>query len=98
MNILETITIASIISFLTLVVGILVKLIGFPDQIRKNWKRKSTYGISISFMVLSFCSYFLWTLHGIMIKDRVVTIGQGLGVITTGIILFQMFVYKNNKN
>lgn len=35
MDIFQTITFAGIIGFLTLVVGILVKVIGLPDQIRK---------------------------------------------------------------
>ena len=59
MNFIQTITFAGIISFLTLVVGILVKVIGFPDQMRKNWKRKSTVGLSTSFMILSFVAYLL---------------------------------------
>lgn len=98
MNILKTITFMGIISFLTLAIGILVKVIGFPDQIRKNYTRKSTSGLSTYFIILSFVSYFLWTIHGIMIKDKVVIIGQGLGIITTGIILLQISIYKKNKN
>jgi len=39
---MQTITFAVIVGFLTILLGILVKLVGFPDQIRQNYKNKST--------------------------------------------------------
>lgn len=94
MNIVE---IALVIGILTTVLSILVKIIGFPDQIRKNHKRKSTEGVSTSFYILSFLVYILWTLHGILEKDWVVILGQGLGIITTGAIVYQIFLYRSKK-
>lgn len=87
-----------IIGILTATLSLLTKLIGFPDQIRKNHQRKSTEGISAWFFLLSFVSYVLWTVHGILQDDWVVYMGQGLGVITTGIILWQILVYKAKKD
>jgi uncharacterized protein with PQ loop repeat len=94
---LTEITFAVIIGFLTLVVGILVKIIGFPDQFRLNFKRKSTKGVSSLFFILAFTSYLLWTIHGILQNDWVLIIGQGLGIFTTGIIVIQIIMYRNNK-
>lgn len=88
---------ALIIGFLTTVLSILVKVVGFPDQIRKNHKRKSTEGVSTSFYVLSFLVYVLWTIHGILQKDMVVVFGQGLGIITTGAIVYQIYIYRSKK-
>jgi uncharacterized protein with PQ loop repeat len=87
-----------IIGVATAVLSILVKVIGFPDQMRKNYIRKSTEGISTYFFVISFITYVLWTIHGILVKDWVVYLGQGLGIITTGIILYQIYLYRKNKN
>jgi len=87
-------TLAAIIAFLTTVLTILIKVVGFPDQIKKNYTRKSTEGISTWFYVLSFITYIMWTLHGIMQNDWVVILGQGLGIITTGIIVYQIFKYR----
>ncbi len=87
-------TFAAIIGFLTVIIAVLVKIIGLPDQIRKNYKRKSTEGISTAFFVLAFFSYLLWTLHGINQADYVLIIGQGFGVITTAIIAFQIILYR----
>ncbi len=67
-------------------IGILVKIIGLSDQIRKNHNRKSTERLSTAFMILSIIAYSLWTVHSILQKDLVLVIGQGLGILTTGII------------
>ena len=97
MDILQSITFAGIVGSLTLVVGILVKIIGLPDQIRKNYNRKSTEGLSTTFMILALISYSLWTLHGILRKDIVLIIGQGLGIFTTSIIIWQILKYRKTK-
>lgn len=91
---LFSLTFAGIIGLLTLIFGILVKVIGFPDQIIKNYKRKSTEGLSTKFIVLSVIVYLLWTIHGILQNDWVLIIGQGLGIVTTGFILFQIVLYR----
>ena len=90
-------SVAVIIGFLTTILTILVKVVGFPDQMRKNYLRKSTEGVSTSFYFLSFLTYILWVLHGIMQKDWVVILGQGLGVITTGVIVYQIIAYRKKK-
>lgn len=75
------------------------KLIGAPDQIRKNFKRKSTEGLSFLFYGFSFITYFFWALYGALREDWVVFLAHGfLGCITTGIILYQFFTYRNRKN
>lgn len=86
-----------IIGVLTVVVGILVKLLGFPDQFLKNYKRKSTEGLSSLFIVLAFVSYILWTLHGFYQKDLILILGQGVGVLTSGAILYQILIYRKKE-
>ncbi len=76
------ITFASTIAVLTVVFGILAKVIGFPDQIRKNHKRKSTDGLSTIMIVIAVIGYSLWTIHGFIKKDWVLVVGQGLGILT----------------
>ena len=94
---LQTITFAGVIGFLTLIIGILVKIVGLPHQIKKNYNRKSTEGLSSWFMVLSCVAYILWTVHGILQGDIVLVLGQGLGILTTGIILWQIFIYRKTR-
>jgi len=87
-------TFAAIIGVLTVVMGILVKVIGFPDQIRKNHQRKSTEGLSDTLMIMSVVGYSLWVIHGFLQGDWVLILGQGLGVITSGIIVCQIILYR----
>lgn len=94
---MNIVTIALIIGVMTTVLSILVKVIGFPDQIRQNYKRKSTEGVSTAFYILSFLVYMLWTAHGVLQKDWVVILGQGLGIITTGAIVYQIYIYRKKK-
>jgi len=94
-----TITFAIIIGILTVTIGILVKVLGFPHQFMKNYKKKSTEGLSTVFILLAFVSYTLWTIHGYLQNDLVLIIGQGVGILTTGMIVFQVFYYrKKNGN
>lgn len=93
-----TLTFTAIVGFLTVGLGVLVKLVGFPDQMRRNYKSKSTKGLSTAFISLSFLAYSMWTLHGILVKDMVVVVGQGLGIITTGAILVQIYIYRKSSS
>jgi uncharacterized protein with PQ loop repeat len=94
MDFVSSITFAGIIGFFTLVFGILVKVIGFPAQIKKNHERKSTEGLSTTMIVLTLLAYILWTIHGFVRNDWVLIWGQGIGIITTGIILWQIMEYR----
>ncbi len=87
-------TLLAIIGILTTVVAVLVKVLGLPDQIRKNYNRKSPDGLSSPFIVLGFISYLLWTFYGALKSDLVLVIGQGVGVITMGIIVYQIYIYR----
>ena len=87
---------AAVISFLTAAMSVGVKVFGLPDQIKSNFQRKSTTGLSTWFVFSAFISYILWTIHGIQVHDNALIIGQGLGVATTGIIVWQVFLYRTN--
>jgi uncharacterized protein with PQ loop repeat len=95
---MSNLNLAAIIGGATMVMGILVKVLGFPDQFLKNYRRKSTEGLSAIFMILTFVSYILWTLHGLFQKDLVLIIGQGAGVLTSGAIVCQLVIYKKRNH
>lgn len=80
----------AIIGVVTIAVAVLVKVIGLPDQIRKNYKRKSTEGLSTVFVLMGLLSYVLWTLYGALKHDWVVVWGQGVGMVAMGIIAWQV--------
>jgi MtN3 and saliva related transmembrane protein len=88
------------------IVGVIVaalsagsKIFGFPDQIRKTAQRKSTEGLSLTLYIISFTTYFFWAIYGALREDWVVFLAHGtLGCITTGIILWQFYMYRKNKD
>ena len=85
------------IAITTAVVSISVKLLGEPDQIRRNWRRRSADGLSPLLYALSLGSYVLWTIHGSINGDLTLVVAQAVGVITSCVILFQIFLYGRNK-
>lgn len=89
--------IIEIFSVLTLIASYAIKLIGFPEQIQKIRKAKSTEGISKILFITSFISFVLWTIYGYLKNDWVVMYGQGLGAIVGGILLFYLWKYKKPK-
>jgi len=86
---LETVVGAATVFF-----GILVKVIGIPDQIRQNFTRKSTEGVSLVNQSVGFLAYFFWTFYGLLRHDPVLIYGQALGVILTAIVLYQFALYR----
>jgi uncharacterized protein with PQ loop repeat len=90
-------TFVALTAILTAILSIAVKVIGMPDQIRNNYRRKSTDGLSNWFLICTLISYVLWVVHGWQVKDMSLVYGQGLGVIVTAIIVWQMVIYRKPK-
>jgi len=88
----------AIIGISTMIWAFVVKLVGFPSQIFKIKKNKSTKDISTAYFLIGFIAYILWTIHGLIKHDIVLIIGQGLGIITSGIILGQIVYYRVKSN
>lgn len=87
----------SIVGVLTVACSYGIKFIGFPDQIRKVRKRKSTKELSKPLFIFSFISYIFWTLYGILKNDWVVIAGQSVGVVVAGVVLWQIYKYRSDE-
>jgi len=83
------------IGWSVLIVSLATKLLGEPDQIRLNWTRQSTLGISPTLYILIFLSYCLWTVHGLLRGDVYLIAAQSIGIITSGIVLAQIWLYRD---
>ncbi len=92
---MNTASLILLIGTFTVIVSILTKLIGLPDQIRQNYIRKSTEGVSTILIVLLCLSYILWTIYGFLKKDIFLMVGHGVGIISTGIIVLQILKYRS---
>ncbi|SDE31419.1 SemiSWEET family transporter [Niabella drilacis] len=85
------------ISTLTIISSLAVKLIGGPGQIKLLIQTKNAQGISLLQWILVVLSYVLWLLHGIVKKDITVIVGQGIGVLTSGVTLFFIVKYREKN-
>jgi uncharacterized protein with PQ loop repeat len=83
------------IRWAVLIVSLAIKLLGEPDQIRLNWKRKSTFWLSSTRYVLVFLAYCLWTVHGSLRGDIYLIVAQSIGILTSGIVLAQIWLYRD---
>lgn len=87
--------IISIVGFLTVACSFALKFIGFPSQIHKIKKTNSTESLSLALFGISFTSYVLWTFYGILKKDWVTIVGQGIGIFVSGYVLY--LILKKRK-
>ena len=69
-----------------------VKFVGFPSQMRANHKarRQGLPAGMVQRLAAGMCAaYLLWVVDGLVNHDWTVVVGQGFGVITTGILVAQ---------
>ena len=88
--------IEQIVAVATLVASLSVKLIGYPNQIKRIRKAGQLEAVSSLYFKLSFITYFLWTLHGIFKKDFTIIAGQGVGFLVSGTLLY--FYWKRERS
>lgn len=86
----------TIVGLATVGASYMIKLIGFPQQALKLYKSKSTKNVSWFLFVGSFTSYIFWTYYGYLKKDWVILWGQSIGILTSGIVLYLLYKYRNN--
>lgn len=82
------------IAIMTVVSSIAIKVVGYPDQIRKIIKTKRVDNISILNYWLTVLTYIFWTIHGIIKHDLVIILAQSLGIATSAILLIVTLRYK----
>jgi len=61
---LENISLIVLVGFAVATMSVAIKIVGVPDQIRRNYSRKSTEGLSLLFYMMSFSTYALWAIYG----------------------------------
>lgn len=84
----------TLISTLTVIVSLITKFVGFPDQIRLMLKHKQANNISLSLNLLGAISYCLWTLHGYMINDWFTVVGQIFGFVFSVVLVWLTIKYR----
>jgi hypothetical protein len=81
------------VSFAATAISVAAKA-GMLLQIRSNHQRKRVSGSSSVFFALGFGSYFASGLSGLQHMNLPLLVGQGLGVVPSAVIGWQIFLYK----
>ncbi|MEK7191903.1 MAG: SemiSWEET family transporter [Patescibacteria group bacterium] len=84
----------SVISIAAIIITFLIIVFGIGEQILKNYRRKSTEGLSFLLFLLSFFGWSSWAVYGLVIRDPLMFVAQSAGALTTVIVLIQFFVYR----
>lgn len=82
------------VSLVALVATFALVGLGITSQIVKNFRCKSTQGISLPFFILSFIVWGVWSIYGWLLDDALMGVAQGTGALMTTVILFQFFLYR----
>ena len=69
-------------------------MFGLPGQIKENYQRKSTEGLSISLFCFLFATFASWIFYGILLQNYFIIVPNVLGALFGIVILFQFFYYK----
>ena len=88
-------TTVEIVGWTACVITTVYTALGLPTQVLKNHKQRSTAGLSLPMMSMSFCTFTSWVIYGLIKPepDWPVVISNSPGVLFIGLILVQFFVY-----
>ena len=87
-------SLVNILGWSALSITIIYASFGIFTQVIQNFKRKSTSGLSLVMIILSFITFFIWFLYGVMKPDFYISIPNLIGSIITAMILVQFWIYR----
>ena len=87
----------NLFKFFVTIMGVVMSLGYFP-QAYKIWENESATSVSISTFIIFSIGTLTWLIYGLLIKDPVIILGFGIGVIGSWSVLILSIKYKNNIN
>ncbi|MEK7179989.1 MAG: SemiSWEET family transporter [Patescibacteria group bacterium] len=79
---------------ITIILSLVVTGLGLTSQVRKNYLRKSTEGLSFFYFFILAISYSFWSMYGFLQKDIVLIIPMSAGMIVSWIVVTQFLTYR----
>jgi uncharacterized protein with PQ loop repeat len=85
-----------ILGLFALIITVTYTGFGLPVQIYKNFRTRSTQGLSLSMVILMFCTFSSWTIYGLLNTppDWYIFLANLIGLLSATIILFQFWIYR----
>ena len=85
-----------IVGWAATIITVVYTMFGIPVQIKSNYQRKSTEGLSLFLFSFLFLTFLSWVIYGVLKSDYFIVVPNGLGAFFAAIILIQIFQYKDN--
>lgn len=85
------------IKIVTVLLSLAVTCLGLTAQVRKNFKNKSTEGLSFFYFSLLAVSYSFWSIYGFSQRDLVLIIPMSLGMLMSWVVVSQFVTYRSRK-
>jgi MtN3 and saliva related transmembrane protein len=76
--------------------GLFINAALFVPQIVKILKEKSAKGVSLSTFLGFWLIQIFIVLHAVLVKDYLLLVGYLLSIITCGMVVFLIILYRNN--
>jgi uncharacterized protein with PQ loop repeat len=88
-----------IMGWIATIITITYTSYGLPLQFYKNFKKKSTAGLSVSMIIMMFMTFLSWVIYAAMKSppDFYIMICNFVGAIGAFLILIQFWMYRSSK-
>ncbi len=86
-----------VVGFIAFLVTLIYTCLGLPTQIRKNYRSKSTAGLSIYTVALMGFAFTTWVVYSLLKSDWYIFGSNLPGAVFSFTILSQFWLYRKNK-
>ena len=86
-----------LVGWIASVVTLTYTAFGLPVQIRKNWAKKSTEGLSLFMTIMLFGTFTSWVVYSALKLDWYILIPNSVGAVGALVILGQFAAYRDRK-
>lgn len=86
--------VVNLFGFLAVMASLSAIFVGTSLQIRKNWKRKSCVGLSLTQWIIALICNVCWGTYGYYKGDLCLILTNPPSMVLVSVILWQFFIYK----
>lgn len=87
---------ADTLGFVALIITTIYTFLGLPSQILRNYKKKSTEGLSLFLIVMLSLTFCVWSLYSYfkVPRDYYILFSNSPGFFFSVVVLLQFWIYK----
>lgn len=94
---MDHLALTNLLGSLAMVASLALAVVGLPQQVLVNYRRKSCEGLSAPLVCSVVCTYGLWSAYGWVKPDIFLGISQSLGLVFALALLIQLLYYRRKR-